>query len=78
MEQIKKEEEHRMNESQSRWKSYLMWSAIAAQVITILQLTGALAKMGLDAGYVGDLVASFLQLLVIVGIINNPTNKTAW
>jgi len=60
---------------QSRWKSAVLWAAIAAQVIAFLQLTGVFAKLGLDAGYVGNVAASVLQLLVILGIINNPTDS---
>lgn len=61
--------------SQSRWKSKVLWSAIASQIITLLQLTGVFAKMGVDSGYVGDVVAIILGLLVTVGVINNPTDS---
>jgi uncharacterized membrane protein len=62
---------------QSRWKSSILWTAIIAQVIALLQLTGAFKAMGVDAGYIGNIVASVLQLLVILGIINNPSDPTA-
>lgn len=60
---------------QSRWKSKVLWASIVAQVIAILQLTGAFKALGLDAGYVGNIVASVLQLLVIVGVLNDPTTS---
>jgi uncharacterized membrane protein len=60
---------------QNRWKSKVLWAAIAAQVIALLQLTGALEAIGIDAGLIGDVVAGVLQLLVILGILNNPTDK---
>jgi len=59
---------------QSRWKSAILWSAIAAQLIALLQLTGVFAKMGLDAGYIGNVCATVLQLLVIIGVVNNPSD----
>lgn len=60
---------------QSRWKSAVLWASIAGQVIALAQLTGLLAKIGLDAGYIGNVVASVIQLLVIFGVINNPTDS---
>jgi len=62
---------------QSRWKSAVLWTAIVAQVIAILQLTGAFKAIGLDAGYVGNVTATVLQLLVIIGVVNNPTDPTS-
>jgi uncharacterized membrane protein len=60
--------------TQSRWKSAILWSAIVAQLIALLQLTGAFKAMGLDAGYIGNVCATILQLLVIIGVINNPSD----
>jgi uncharacterized membrane protein len=62
-------------ETQSRWKSAILWSAIVAQLIALLQLTGAFKAMGLDAGYIGNVCATVLQLLVIIGVINNPSDS---
>lgn len=64
--------------TQSRWKSKLMWAAIIAQVIAIGQLTGIWQSIGVDAGKLGDVLAALLQLGVIVGLINDPTNQTGW
>ncbi len=60
---------------QNRLKSLPLWSAIVAQVFAILELTGAFKAMGLDMGVAGDVVASILQLLVLFGVLNNPTDK---
>ena len=59
---------------QSRWKSPVLWSAIAAQIIALMQMTGAFKAMGLDAGLVGDVVAGVLQMMVLFGILNSPTS----
>lgn len=64
--------------TQSRWRSKVLWSAIIAQVLSLLQMTGLLAKIGLDLGTVGDVTAALLELAVILGIINNPTNSKDW
>jgi uncharacterized membrane protein len=60
---------------QNRFKSWALWTAVAAQVIAILQLTGVFEKIGLDAGMIGDVVAGILQILVFFGILNNPTDS---
>jgi uncharacterized membrane protein len=59
---------------QNRFKSKVLWAAVAAQVISILVLTGADKALGLDMGVVGDVVAGVLQLLVLFGILNVPTD----
>jgi uncharacterized membrane protein len=64
--------------TQSRWKSAVLWAAIAAQVIALGQMTGIWTAIGIDAGLVGDVVAGILQVLAIVGIINNPTDAKNW
>jgi len=63
---------------QNRFTSLPMWSAIVAQVFAILELTGAFKAMGIDMGVAGDVVASVLQLLVLFGILNNPTSKDSF
>ena len=64
--------------TQNRFQSKVLWAAIAAQVIALLQITGIFQQIGLDAGLVGDVVAGVLQLLVLVGILNNPVDKEHW
>lgn len=63
---------------QSRWRSKVLWAALAAQVISVMQLTGAFEALGIDAGRAGDVVAATLQLLCLAGILNNPTNGEGW
>jgi uncharacterized membrane protein len=63
---------------QNRWKSKVVWASIAAQAIALLQLVGGLQALGLDAGFVGDVVAGVLQLLVLLGVLNNPTSAKSF
>lgn len=60
---------------QSRLKSKVTWMSIIAQVISLGQFIGIFEKYGIDAGVVGDVAASILQLLVVFGILNNPTDS---
>ena len=63
---------------QSRWRSRVVWAAAAAQVIALAQLTGVLRRIGVDAGTAGDVVAGVLQILVIFGVLNNPTDSESF
>jgi uncharacterized membrane protein len=60
---------------QNRFKSKVLWAAIAAQVFAIVALTGLDQTLGIDMGAAGDIVASVLQLLVLFGILNSPTDS---
>lgn len=60
---------------QNRWKSKVLWGSIAAQVVAFLQLTGFWAQVGLEVGYVGNIVSAILMLLATIGIINDPTDS---
>jgi len=59
---------------QSRFKSPVFWGAVVAQIISIGQISGLWAKYGVDIGVVGDVVAGVLQLGVLFGLLNNPTD----
>lgn len=65
--------------TQSRWKSKIFWTTVTASAISLGQLLGIWAKLGLDAGYVGDVVAAAIGLAsIIIGAANNPTNAEGW
>jgi len=57
-----------------RFKSNILIGSIAAQIVAILLLTGVISVA--DATYINNITALILQLLVTLGIVNNPTNKT--
>lgn len=61
---------------QSRWKSWVLWSTIIAQVLGILVLTGVI-DTGL-AEQIEKIGGLTLQIFSIMGIINNPTDKLNW
>jgi uncharacterized membrane protein len=63
---------------QNRLRSPIFWGAVVAQIISIGQLTGIWQKYGIDTGMIGDVVAGILQLGVLFGLLNDPTNKTGF
>lgn len=56
---------------QNRLKSPVLWAAVVAQIVSMLVLLGVI-----DTGF-GDVVnkvaASLCELLVLFGVLNNPT-----
>jgi uncharacterized membrane protein len=63
---------------QNRFRSPIFWGAVVAQIISIGQITGIWAKYGIDTGVIGDVAAGLLQLFVLFGLLNDPTNKTGF
>ena len=60
---------------QNRWKSKVLWAAIAAQIIALLAFTGVLKAIGITEDWISNVVGGVLQLLVLFGVINSPDNK---
>ena len=61
---------------QNRLKSKAVWVAILAQVMAILLALGVV-----DAGLsdsINAVITAVLQLLVVFGVLNNPTNPTGF
>lgn len=61
---------------QNRWKSPVLWTAVGAQVVAILLLTGVIGSE--QAEYVNNILAALLQVAVAIGIVNNPVDKENW
>lgn len=64
------------NTNQNRWKSPVLWAAIIAQVLSILLMAGVIDIATSDL--VNQIVGGVLQLGVLVGVLNNPTDKESW
>lgn len=60
-------------EKQNRFKSPVFWSALVAQVLAILVLTGAIGPDWSAA--ITGIVAAVLEALTVFGVLNNPTDK---
>ena len=59
--------------TQSRWKSWALWSAILGEIASVLALTGTLERIGLTTEAAEHIIAALGQLLTLFGIVNNPT-----
>lgn len=57
---------------QNRFKSKVMWAAVAAQILSLLVVLGVI-DTGLSET-INTVVVSVLQLLVAFGVLNNPTD----
>lgn len=61
---------------QNRFLSPVVWSTITAQILALLVTLGVI-DTGLSAS-IDAVIASILQLLVVFGVLNNPTSKTSF
>lgn len=61
--------------NQNRFKSPVLWSALVAQMLSMLIVLGVI-DTGLGEVIEG-VVAALLELLVAFGVLNNPTDKSA-
>ena len=58
---------------QKRINSPVVWAAIAAQVLAILVTLGVIDMGQSDA--INAIVTAVLELFVVFGVLNNPTNR---
>ena len=64
--------------TQSRFKSKVFWVAIIAQIISIIGYLGLWSEWGIAPEQVETIVSSILQLLVLFGVLNNPTDSESF
>ena len=57
----------------NRLKSWVVWSSLAAQALSLLVAAGAVSVAQSEA--VNAAVAGVLQAFVSFGVLNNPTEK---
>lgn len=62
--------------TQNRWKSPVVWSALAAQVLSILVLLEALTPTQSET--LNAVVIAVLQAFVAFGFLNNPENRSGF
>jgi len=58
--------------NQNRFKSPVVWAAVVAQILSILIIMNVINVAQQEA--VNQIVASALQLLVVFGVLNDPTS----
>lgn len=59
--------------NQSRLKSWVFWSSLGAQIVSLLVIFGAIPGERSDT--VNAAIAAILQAFVAFGVLNNPTDK---
>jgi uncharacterized membrane protein len=64
--------------TQSRWRSSVLWAALISQLIVILGLLGLWDQLGITSDTFQGIAAAVLEILTLLGVINNPTSKTSW
>ena len=63
---------------QSRWRSPVLWTAVVVQLFLIADTAGLWQLLGVERSTASTIIDAVLQLLVIVGVLNNPTDKKDW
>ncbi|KMT21494.1 holin [Clostridium cylindrosporum] len=58
----------------SRWKNYGLWVSIASFIPLILQGFG----LNILPGNYSEIINALLGILVMAGIISNPTTESKW
>lgn len=59
---------------QNRFRSPVVWGSIVALVVSLLLQLGVIG----DGSMITEVCATIIELLTIIGILNNPTNKTGF
>ncbi len=60
---------------QNRMKSPVFWASLTAQLVSLMAFLGVFVRLGVASEVVEQTVAMLLQMLVVFGVLNNPTNK---
>ncbi len=61
-----------------RLKSWAVWLSVLGAVGVILNATGVFEKLGLDSTSWDVIINAIGSILIGFGILNNPTDKTAF
>lgn len=61
-----------------RLKSWAVWLSVLGAVGVILNATGVFEKLGLDSTSWDVIINAVGSILIGFGILNNPTDKTAF
>ena len=63
---------------QNRFKSKVVWTSILAIVALVMNNYGLWQFIGMNEEVFTSLVNMVLGVLVLVGVLNNPTDKENW
>lgn len=62
--------------TQKKYKSVVMWSALAAQVMALLVIAGVVDVV--KSEQIQLIIGLVLEILATVGILNNPNSKDSF
>jgi uncharacterized membrane protein len=60
---------------QNRWKSPIVWTGITGLILLILNSFNLLPRLGLTEQTFNVIVESIISVLILIGILNNPTDS---
>lgn len=63
------------NTKQSRWRSWPMWGGIAGAMWTLLSIAGIPQKIGLTNETYVTAFNAVGTILILLGVVNNPTDS---
>lgn len=63
---------------QNRLKSKVVWVSIASLVLMILKNYNLLEEINLTADSYNEIIDSIISVLVLFGILNNPTKNNSF
>ena len=63
---------------QERLKSRAVWVSVFGALTVILNAFGVFEKIGIDCAQFDAIVNSVCTVLIAFGILNNPTDRTAF
>ena len=58
---------------QNRFRSPVVWAAVVVQLLSVLMILGVIGEDMSDA--VRTVTAGVIHLLVLFGVLNNPTDR---
>lgn len=61
-----------------RLKSWAVWTSVFGALAVILNAFGVFEKIGIDSTTFDTIINSVGSVLIAFGILNNPTDKTAF
>lgn len=63
---------------QNRWKSPVVWASVVGIIVLILNNYGLWEIFGMTETFLNDLTNAVISVLIMIGILNNPTDREDW
>lgn len=63
---------------QNRFKSRVLWVAVLAQIVSVIGLVGGWEAIGITSEVFQGVATAILEILTLLGVLNNPTDGENW